>query len=94
MMVSVVIESILSRGVNILNPNSSILFSILVNFLNNLSKNELIKLMKEKAFDRLTYADKNNVKLLDLKEKEHKDKIEDLKGVQQVRLLMFVTPLL
>lgn len=33
--------------------------------LNNLSKRELIKLIKEKAFDRLSYADKNNIKLID-----------------------------
>lgn len=33
--------------------------------LNNLSKRELIKLIKEKAFDRLYYADKNNIKLID-----------------------------
>ena len=33
--------------------------------LNNLSKRELIKLIKEKAFDRLSYADKENVKLID-----------------------------
>ena len=35
--------------------------------LNNLSKRELIKLIKEKAFDRLSYADKENVKLIDNK---------------------------
>lgn len=33
--------------------------------LNNLSKRELIKLIKENAFDRLSYADKNNIKLID-----------------------------
>lgn len=32
--------------------------------LNNLSKRELIKLIKEKAFDRLSYSDKNNIKLI------------------------------
>ena len=36
--------------------------------LNNLSKRELIKLIKEKAFDRLSYADKENVKLIDNKD--------------------------
>lgn len=36
--------------------------------LNNLSKRELIKLIKEKAFDRLSYADKNNIKLIDSNE--------------------------
>lgn len=36
--------------------------------LNNLSKRELIKLIKEKAFDRLSYADKNNIKLIDIKD--------------------------
>ena len=36
--------------------------------LNNLSKRELIRLMKEKAFDRLAYTDKNNIKLIHLKE--------------------------
>ncbi len=36
--------------------------------LNNLSKRELIKLIKEKAFDRLSYADKNNIKLIDTKD--------------------------
>ena len=46
--------------------------------LNNLSKNELIKLMKEKAFDRLTYADKNNVKLLDLKEENNSYSLKDM----------------
>ena len=46
--------------------------------LNNLSKNELIKLMREKAFDRLTYADKNNVKLLDLKEKNEDYLLKDM----------------
>lgn len=30
-----------------------------------MSKRELIKLIKEKAFDRLYYADKNNIKLID-----------------------------
>ncbi|HIU39971.1 MAG TPA: DUF1016 family protein [Candidatus Aphodocola excrementigallinarum] len=35
--------------------------------LNNLSKRELIKLIKEKAFDRLSYADKENIKLIDNK---------------------------
>ncbi len=33
--------------------------------LNNLSKRELIKLIKAKAFDRLSYADKNKIKLID-----------------------------
>lgn len=33
--------------------------------LNNLSKRELIKLIKEKAFDRLSFTDKNNIKLID-----------------------------
>lgn len=46
--------------------------------LNNLSKNELIKLMKEKAFDRLTYADKNNVRLLDLKEENNSYSLKDM----------------
>ena len=36
--------------------------------LNNLSKRELIKLIKEKAFDRLSYADKENIKLIDNKD--------------------------
>lgn len=35
--------------------------------LNNLSKRELIRLIKEKAFDRLSYVDKSNIKLIDLK---------------------------
>ena len=33
--------------------------------LNNLSKNDLIKLIKSKAYDRLSYADKENIKLID-----------------------------
>ena len=36
--------------------------------LNNLSKRELIKLIKEKAFDRLSYDDKENIKLIDNKD--------------------------
>lgn len=32
--------------------------------LNNLSKRELAKLIKEKAYDRLSYADKNNIKII------------------------------
>lgn len=32
--------------------------------LNNLSKRELIKLKKSNAFNRLSYADKNNIKLI------------------------------
>lgn len=39
--------------------------------LNNLSKRELIRLIKEKAFDRLSYVDKSNIKLIDLKEKNN-----------------------
>lgn len=46
--------------------------------LNNLTKNELIKLMKEKAFDRLTYADKNNVRLLDLKKENNSYSLKDM----------------
>ena len=47
--------------------------------LNNLSKNELIKLMKSKAFDRLSYTDKNNVKLIDINEnKENNYNIKDM----------------
>ena len=34
--------------------------------INNLSKRELIKLIEEKAFDRLSYRDKNNIKLIGL----------------------------
>ena len=44
--------------------------------LNNLSKRELIKLIKEKAFDRLSYADKENIKLIDNKD-EPKDMLLD-----------------
>ena len=33
--------------------------------LNNLSKNDLVKLIKSKAYDRLSYADKENIKLID-----------------------------
>ena len=32
--------------------------------LNNLSKRELIKLIKEKAYDKLSYADKNNIEIV------------------------------
>lgn len=39
--------------------------------LNNLSKRELIRLIKEKAFYRLSYVDKSNIKLIDLKEKNN-----------------------
>ena len=35
--------------------------------LNNLSKRELAKLIKEKAYDRLSYADKNNIKIINSK---------------------------
>ena len=35
--------------------------------LNNLSKRELAKLIKEKAYDRLSYADKNNIKIINFK---------------------------
>lgn len=35
--------------------------------LNNLSKRELTKLIKEKAYDRLSYADKNNIKIINSK---------------------------
>ena len=46
--------------------------------LNNLSKNELIKLMKEKAFDRLSYADKNNIKLINIDEKDNNYSLRDM----------------
>ena len=36
--------------------------------LNNLSKRELTKLIKEKAYDRLSYTDKNNIKVISSKE--------------------------
>ena len=45
--------------------------------LNNLSKRELIKLIKEKAFDRLSYADKNNIKLIDIN-KESNYSLKDM----------------
>ena len=32
--------------------------------LNNLSKRELVKLIKEKVYDRLSYADKNNIEIV------------------------------
>lgn len=35
--------------------------------LNNLSKRELAKLIKEKAYDRLSYAAKNNIKIINSK---------------------------
>lgn len=35
--------------------------------LNNLSKRELTKLIKENAYDRLSYADKNNIKIINFK---------------------------
>ncbi len=46
--------------------------------LNNLSKRELIKLIKEKAFDRLSYADKNNIKLINIDNKENTYDIKDM----------------
>lgn len=45
--------------------------------LNNLSKRELIKLIKEKAFDRLSYADKNNIRLIDIN-KENTYDVKDM----------------
>ena len=50
--------------------------------LNNLSSRELIKEMKSKAFERLSYADKNNIKLIDENNKSNlpmtiKDIIKD-----------------
>ncbi len=45
--------------------------------LNNLSKRELVKLIKEKAFDRLSYADKENVKLIESK-KEPNYSLKDM----------------
>lgn len=46
--------------------------------LNNLSKRELIRLIKEKAFDRLTYADKNNIKLINIDEKNNNYSLKDM----------------
>ena len=50
--------------------------------LNNLSSRELINEIKSKAFDRLSYADKNNIKLIDENNKSNlpmtiKDIIKD-----------------
>jgi len=45
--------------------------------LNNLSKNELINLIKKKSFDRLSYVDKNNIKIINI-EKENSYSIKDM----------------
>ena len=46
--------------------------------LNNLSKRELINEIKSKAFDRLSYADKENIKLITNEEKNYSLTLSDM----------------
>ena len=46
--------------------------------LNNLSVRELRCEIKNKAFDRLSYADKNNIKLIDTNDKNRTLKLKDM----------------